>query len=389
MRELATIQVIKNLTPITGADRIELATILGWNVVVKKGEFEIGDLCVYFEIDSILPDREWSQFLKDKTGKIGRLKTIKLKGQISQGLALPTSILPKEYNGCLVDIKVGKDVTETLEVKKWEPPQTVFSKGQPLVSSKIRIKYPRWIPKFIGDFLKSHFNKTMKKYFGVYIGESFPHFISKTDETRVQVLQPLLDKYKGMKCVATEKLDGSSITIYWYNGIFGVCSRNYDLQENKTNNDGGKFWEAARRKGLEKHMGDFVRQKMNPKYGLVLQGELIGPGIQGNKYKLTETDIRVFNVYSIEEQKYLPISICDILGVQTVPVLQMFELPNEIDTLVEMSKGNSQLANVPREGIVIRPLEEIKEYELVPGKLVANRFSFKVINPEFSLKYEE
>lgn len=362
MRELATVQVISNLQPIPNADKIELATVLGWKVVVKKDEFKVGDYCVYFEIDSILPIRDWSSFLLDTKGNMHRLKTIRLRGQISQGLALPISILPKDLYG------VGQDVTELLGVTKWEPVQTVMT-GNKAISTMpaIRYSFPKWMPNIVRQSIIKFFPKWGKDKYGIYVGNTFPHFISKTDETRVQVLQALLDKYQGMPFFHTEKLDGSSITVYRYKGIFGVCSRNIDLKEE----EGNIFWSTVRRLKIEEKL---IEQGLD---NISLQGELIGPSIQGNKYNLKTTHIYFFNIFDVTKNEYYSLddmcSLANTLKIDLVPLIGFSQLTNNIDSLVELATNRSMInPDVQREGIVLRPIFETKEYDICRDKLVAS-----------------
>jgi hypothetical protein len=347
MRKLASIQRIGNLEPIQNADVIEKATVLGWYLVVKKGEFSINDLCVYCEIDSILPEKPEFEFLKDKKY---RVKTIKLRGQISQGICFPLSILPGNTR-----VIEGLDVTGVLGIKKWEP----YQDEQKCVRQTAKIMYPGWMPRWVQRIV--HEFKFVREYYRRNSGQkSFPSLIPKTDETRVQVLQSLIDKYKGVKCYYTEKLDGSSITIYQINGKFGVCSRNIDLRRDKTD----KFWKTVLAHDLENKFKKYFANE-----NIALQGELIGEGIQGNKYRLKGLDIYFFNVFFIKRYEYGNINdlidVCEKLHEKTVPVLDTcFELVNSIPELVELSKGTSKLNETMREGIVIRPLVEIEDKEI-------------------------
>ena len=373
-RQLASVQRIENLEPIPGADQIERATVLGWQLVVKKNEFSVGSLCVYVEIDSIMPDRPEFEFLRERKF---RVRTIKLRGQVSQGIAFPMSILPDK------SIKpgeaIGTDVTELLGVVKYEPNQ------DEQVNQKQVCKFiqPPWMPKWLGRLLfKYAFTRNLLKRNSGQ--KSFPSLIPKTDETRVQVLQALLTKYKGTPCYYTEKLDGSSITIYQINGKFGVCSRNIDLKRDA----GDKFWRTVVEHDLERKL----KQEFG-KENIALQGELIGPGIQGNKYKLDRLDIYFFNVYFIRDHAYDNIAelmeACYLLKEKIVPVLNdNYILSDSIPELVELSKGESQLHKTLREGIVIRPLIEMEDSEL-HCQLVRNRVSFKSVNPDFLLKYND
>ncbi|MDJ1473515.1 RNA ligase (ATP) [Xanthocytophaga flava] len=329
MRKLASIQRIKNLEPIPEADAIEKATVLGWQLVVKKGEFAVGDLCVYCEIDSLLPEKPEFEFLKARGM---RIRTVRLRGQVSQGICFPLHILPKD-----TPITEDLDVTDILGIIKYEPP----------------------VPAQLAGIAKG----------------LFPSFIPKTDETRVQVLQELLDACQGDTCYVTEKLDGSSVTYYLRNGEFGVCSRNLELFETPDNS----LWKVARTLKIEEKLRSLTGN-------FALQGEIIGEGIQGNLYKLKGQTVQFFNVFDIDQYKYLDFEgfqkTITQLDLTPVPILETdFALSNDIQALVEKSKAKSVLnPAVWREGIVIRPLTE------KVGTL--GRVSFKAINPEFLLKYE-
>ena len=372
MRKLASIQRIIKLEPIPNADSIEKATVLGWELVVKKGEFKEGELCVYCEIDSVLPDKPQFEFLRERKF---RIRTIKLRGQISQGICFPLSILPE---GIKVDGE-GQDVTVALGITKYEP----YQEDLRCATQVNKLYYPSWIPESIRKIL--HRFGFIRKFFRNNSGQkSFPSLIPKTDETRVQVLQPLLDKYEGTPCYVTEKLDGSSITIYQINGKFGVCSRNIDLKRDKNN----KYWATVLEHDLERKF-----KKVFGEFDVAMQGELIGEGIQGNKYKIKGQDIYFFNLYYVRERMYGDscnlFSICSALCEKHVPlVIPRYILPNSIPELVEMSKGKSVLADIQREGIVIRPVNEVVDGEL-HCDLVRNRVSFKSVNPDFLLKYGE
>ena len=332
MRKLASIQKIKALEPIEGADAIEKATVLGWQLVVKKNDFKVGDLIVYCEIDSIMPDKPEFEFLKQRGM---RIRTIRLRGQISQGICFPLTILPPDF-----EVFEDADCTDVLGISKYEPP----------------------IPACLSGVMKG----------------KFPSFIPKTDETRVQVLQELLDKYKGEICYVTEKIDGSSGTYFINNGEFGVCSRNMELLEDEENS----FWKVARLMDVENKL-----RSLNGNYAL--QGELIGEGIQGNKLKLKGQTMRFFNAFDIDRFQYLQFEqfseLLNRLELPTVPVISTdYELSTDIESIIQMGTIKSRIyPETWAEGIVIRPLIE-KNDQLLNG-----RVSFKAINPEFLLKYGE
>jgi len=338
MRKLASIQSIKTLEAIEGADAIEKATVLGWQLVVKKGEFQVGDLCVYCEIDSLMPDRSEFEFLRPRGM---RIKTIRLRGQVSQGICLPLSILPAG-----ISLEENTDCTEVLGITKYETA----------------------IPACLRGVVKG----------------KFPTFIPKTDETRVQVLQKLLSKYKGEKCYISEKLDGSSATFYLNNNEFGVCSRNLELLEDAANS----FWKVARQMDIE--------SKLRAQNGnFAIQGELIGEGIQGNKLRLKGQTVLFFNAFDIDRFEYLPLDsfaeLCQKLQLPMVPILAKdYELNDDIETIVNLATVRSALRpDTWAEGIVIRPLAEKIDMLLSNENFNNGRVTFKAINPEFLLKYGE
>ena len=356
MRKLASVQVINKIEPIEGADLIEYATVLGWHVVVKKGEFKVGDLCVYFEIDSILPeDNPAFDFLKNSKGKQKPLKTKKMRGVVSQGLVMPCYILPTAET-----FHEGDDVTEVLKVKKYEPPEIDFYKGMKIANVKV---------------------------------STFPSFIPKTDETRVQVLQEQLNKSVDYKFVTTEKVDGTSFTAFIRDGKFGICSRNMEVSLDAPS----PYSDIAKKYNLKEKFEN-LRNTIIP-YDFAIQGEIIGKAIQKNKYKLEGIDCKLFNLFNIDRQKDIGFHFSDVteytefaginlkgiadkLGMQTVPVLdEDFTMINDIDKLVEYSKGKSVLnPDQNREGVVFR----LKENKILSR--YGERISFKAINPDFLLE---
>jgi RNA ligase (TIGR02306 family) len=338
MRKLASVQKILVLEPIEGADAIEKATVLGWQLVVKKGEFNVGDLCVYCEIDCLMPEKPVFEFLRQRNF---RIRTIRLRGQVSQGICFPLSILPEDF-----EVVEDADCSDVLGITKYEPP----------------------IPASLAGLMKG----------------AFPSFIPKTDETRVQVLQKLLDKYKGERCFITEKLDGSSATFYWNDGEFGVCSRNLELVEDNENT----FWKVANELNIKQKLSVLGRN-------IALQGELVGEGIQGNKLNIKGHTVFFFNLFDIENRNYASLNdfqlIMNELDLKIAPILDdNFVLDNDIQQLVEMAKIKSVINPVAwAEGIVIRLLVEQKDRNFLSDLGNHGRVSFKAINPEFLLKYGE
>jgi len=344
MRKLASIKKIDKLEPIEGADKIELATVGGWKVVVAKdvGHQE-GDMVVYCEIDSFLPIEPEFEFLRKSSykkmvdGTEGfRLKTIRLRGQYSQGLIIPLrdahEIIHRNEPNESVGLFEGMDVTELLGITKWEPP----------------------VPANLAGTAKGN----------------FPSFLQKTDEERVQNLTREYEQWKSENhnFYVTEKLDGSSATFYYRDGEFGVCSRNLELIENENNT----FWKVAKELKLEEKLKFYGKN-------ISLQGELIGEGIQKNRYKIKGQTVRFFNVFDIDNYKKVDFDtfhqVIQDLDLQTVPITAApgFKLPSTVNDLLTMAESKSVMNDkAEREGVVIRSKD--------------NKISFKVISNKFLLK---
>jgi RNA ligase (TIGR02306 family) len=336
-RKLATIRTITNIQPIDGADMIELASVGGWNVVVAKNVgHKVGDKVVYCEIDSFLPIREEFEFLrKSSYKKMGeqegfRLKTIKLRGQVSQGLILPISVLNPPDTNIYVEPFEGLDVTEMLGIVKYEPP----------------------IPAELAGKVKGQ----------------FPSFLRKTDEERIQNLTKEFEEWKYQskhQFYVTEKLDGSSATFYYNNGEFGVCSRNLELLET----EGNTFWKVAREMDLENKLSKYGRN-------ISLQGELIGEGIQGNPYKIKGQKVMFFNVFDIDKQQRESLGgflkVMDDLFLEFVPIIDIvFELPESVDEMLKMAEGKSKLnSNTEREGLVVRSIDTTISFKAISNKFL-------------------
>jgi RNA ligase (TIGR02306 family) len=340
-RKLATVRKIADIQKIEGADMIELAIVDGWKVVVAKNVgHKVGDMVIYCEIDSFLPIKEEFEFLrKSSYKKMGdqegfRLKTIKLRGQVSQGLILPISVLNPEGTNIYVDPFEGLDVTDMLGIVKYEPP----------------------IPADLAGKVKG----------------LFPSFIRKTDEERVQNLASEYELYRtqnklGMKFYVTEKLDGSSATFFFKDGVFGVCSRNLELIET----EGNTFWKVARELKLEELLGTLENN-------ICLQGELVGEGIQGNPYKLKGQTVRFFNAFNIDTQEYLGltefVTLVNGMKLETVPVLDTnFTLPETIEEMLKVAEDKSILnPSFDREGIVIRSADRTISFKAISNKFLLN-----------------
>ena len=348
MRKLASVQAISDIQPMENADSIECATVLGWKVVVKKGEFKVGEKCVYCEVDSILPPREEFDFL----AKVKyRIRTIRLRGQISQGICFPLSILPQDR-----EYEIGEDVTELLGVVKYEPPAPRRSLG--------------------GD-----------------TAGPFPSYVPKTDEPRIQSVPHILSELKGVKCVSTVKVDGTSATFCRLGEKIDVCSRTRSVKPVVTVKKDDKTFEVTPVYWLMYNKYD-IGKILKENDGIAIQGEIAGfwdeqrrSLIQGNKLKLKETELFVFNVFDIKEQRYFDhlemVEFCHKYGLQHVPIdREVFTITEDttVDALLKMAEGSYPNGG-PREGIVIRPLQE-RYSDALKG-----RASFKAINNKYLLKH--
>jgi RNA ligase (TIGR02306 family) len=341
-RKLATIRKIEEIKPIPEADKICAYRVDGWLVVDTINKYQVNDLVIYCEVDSWIP-HELAPFLskgqdpREYNGVKGeRLKTVKLRGQVSQGLLLPIELTFWR--------DIGTNVTESLGIQKWEPP------------------------------IPSQLQGTMKG--------NFPHFIPKTDQERCQNLRKdIFETHKDEIYEVTVKLDGSSTTIYVKDGEVGVCSRNIDLKET----EGNSFWKAARDQNLIDALQGYCEDMaMN----LAIQGELIGEGIQGNPEKLKGHRFFLFDVYDITEGRYLePFERYNVLDelkrggadLEHVPIIdqdvRVTQAYDTIDDLLEFAEGPSLNPQTKREGLVFKSCE--------------SNFTFKAISNSYLLKHKD
>lgn len=357
MRKLATIRKIDRIENIKGRDLIGLAHIDGWTVIVNKDQFKEKELCVYCEIDSVLPDIKEFQFLKKKIPNL-RIRTMKMAGVISQGICFPISILPSG------DYKENQDVTSILnitqyrgnmDIENYEDNSTNWYKKLPILSLLFKKEY-----------------------------KGFPKFISKTDEPRVQNMPQILNYYKDNKDIKWhihEKLDGQSGTFVCIRnkGIFKdkfeyiVCSRNLRL----LNKDNSSYWKVSDKYNIRDKLIKYLKDNPKEKF-ICVQGECIGESVQGNKYKIKGYDFYVFNVISSYKkfEEELSDAFCSIYGFNRVPLVKDNINMRDItlEKLIKAADGKSLISNTIREGIVIRDNK---------GN------SFKVISNNFLLKNKE
>ena len=349
MRHLASIQKVWDVQPIDGADRLELAKVLGWACVVNKGQFKPGDLGVYFEIDSFLPIRPEFEFLRassykktDIMGEGFKLRSMKFRGQVSQGLLLPLDTfgeLPSE-----LDVAVGQDVTEWLGVKKWEIEERATTGGN-----------------IIG---------------------TLPYDVPHSDETRVQAEPELIQAFAGLEYYISTKMDGSSHSLSIDENGFHVTGHNYEYK----NDDSSSFYVFIKERGYPEAMQKFCEAKGFKT--LTIQGEFCAPGIQKNPLRLTRPEWYVFTVRVDGKRVGLETmqTIAMVLGMPTVPIEEIgMDLPSKYPTvkvLLERADGNYDTGG-RKEGIVIRTTEPVYN-EIIGGPL-----SMKVVSNKYLLKNGE
>ena len=346
MRKLASIQRIWNIEPIEGADRIELAHVLGWQCVVNKGQFQPMDIGVYFEIDSFLPIRPEFEFMRtssykktDIMGEGFRLRTMRFRGQISQGLLLPLSQFPE----IPANAEIGTDVTELLGVRKWEIEERATT-GGPVIGN-------------------------------------LPYDIPHTDETRVQEEPELIQAFAGLEYYISTKMDGSSHSIGIDENGFHVTGHNYEYKDDGNSS----FYELVKARGYREKMEAFAQE--NGLTALTIQGELCAPGIQRNRLRLSKPEWYVFTVRENGKRVGLNrmLEVCAALGMEHVPIEEVgVDLPSKyptVEALLERADGDYPNGG-KKEGIVVRPTEPV----FCP--LISASLSMKIVSNKYLLKNE-
>lgn len=334
MRKMATIRSIDNISPIDGADRIELAKIGGWSVVVEKGLYRPGDWIIYCEIDSWIP-HSIAPYLsngstpKEFCGIVGnKLRSVRLRGALSQGLVLSLRLLPEDVRDTL---QMHQDVSHELNILKYEPPISAQLSG--------------------------------------LIRGTFPHHTPKTDQDRIQNLERELAEFNNTcrSFEITEKLEGASMTVSFYNGDIEVSSRNLSLQDDGKNT----YWKVAKQDNLIDVLKTYNKN-------ISLQGELIGEGVEGNIYKLKGHTFMLYDIFDIDNQRYYTASersaFSNKFNVKHVPILGSKTFGDvSIPELLEQANGYSALnPQVLREGLVFKDVTD-------------GHVSFKAISNEYLL----
>lgn len=334
--KLATLEIVKNIFSIDGADRIELCQVNGWHSVVPKNTFKVGDRVVFIPVDTILDPAPWNSAFHDKNDPTApiRVKTKKLRGVISSGLIFHTNILPDPF----YQPEIGEDVAD-----------------------------------LIGG-IRKYIKSIAPQLQGIAKGDFPTHIVSKTDEDNLLSNPLVLEELKACDTiVVTLKCDGTSATfIKELDGTFRVCSRNLELE------DGDNiYWQMANKYDLQNLMGE----------GMVIASEIIGNGIQKNPLKIEGNEIHVFNIKDLNDNSYL--SYDDILltledsGIPVVKEVARFtgeDINNlSLDSLQALA-NEQKYGTDPAEGIVIRGY---KNNQTVYSPTLQKMLSVKVINQDY------
>lgn len=329
---IASIQKIESVKEHFNADALDIARVLGWNIVCKRDEFKEGDLCVYIAIDSVVPENEPFMFLENKKF---RVKTIKLRGFVSQGLVLPIKLFKELSNR---DNQVGDDVADILGVTKYEKP----------------------VPIQIAGDVKGNFPT---------------HIVAKTDEERIQNIPWMIDALQGQDVYFALKHDGTSMTYSNVNGEEHVCSRNLSLKESETN----VYWRMYRKYNLQ-----------DLEENIIIQGEVVGSGIQKNHEQLKDIHLKVFNVFEMVDGQMEQMGVDDMLtfcannGLETVDIISKCKFDfKDLDSIIEYANGLKYKGGKNAEGFVVRKLQPEFDFKL------QKNLSFKVISNKFLLKNDE
>lgn len=372
MTKLASIQRILSIDPIPGADKIELATILGWQIIVKKDEYKVGDLCTYIQIDTVVPETEEFEFLRQRKF---RVRTIKLRGQISQGLIVPVPAGKKW--------KEDDDVTEVLKIQKYTKDTSGEGQQRKVGPKKGKTWYTRLWYKFWYKYLDQWFPEggTIQRILFYlfpnimqYDSLNFPtELVPKTDEERIQNMPLVLTKYRGKTFIVTEKLNGSSITLIYNRkkkSKLRICSRNLELVKPDNN-----FHPVVQETNFVQHVEKLVEYYKTD--NVIVQGEYIGKP-QANYHKIPDNQIRLFNIF-IDGKRLDPLEMKRVVGELDIPHCPyMAEMPLFFDMkeILEFAQAKSSLnPEVEREGLVFRCTED--------------NLSFKVISNKYLLDNEE
>lgn len=406
-RRLVTIRKIDALDPIDGADMIEVATVDGWQVVVKKGEFKTNQYCVFFEIDSFLPLTKDFEFLArngTKTDEAGveriRLRTIKLRKQLSQGLALPISVIWDSLLRIVFErnddpISIDSEIDELLEeleenrygieqylnVTKYEPPEP---KGAGMARAKTGGEFPIVVPKTDEDRIQNVYGKYSQTMKGVSFRKSLK--MEGSSHTIACFLNPefflrkLDDDVKEFneETGLMEVVETKPYPFNYEQGQVVVASRNHSLKYDPSSH----FWIPVLEQDLPRRLYEYCVENDRQ---LAIQSEVMGPGIQGNIEGFTKHQLFAFRVWDIDQRRLLSdeefIDLAKALDLQVAPqgeIVKFFDVYDNIKDALASAEHKS--INAPQaEGDVY------KSVDLVDGRIV----SFKVINNKYLLKEKD
>lgn len=399
IRELAYIMRVSKIEPIPNYDRVELATLNGWHCIVPKGQFQVGGLGIYFEIDSKVPASNPAFSFMEK--RKYHVKTQKMCGVISEGLFMAPAdfgwveyqdgdgqyyVHDKEHN---VSYREGDFLTEVLGVTYYEVEDQRRKSNGPDKYARMAARHPKVFKNpIVRKLYKTNFGKKLLfLFFGRKVKKTeWPAWVVKTDEERVQNLTRALEAYSGMRWIATEKIDGTSTTFTMRKpkGMFAkpemlVCSRNvvFDKPNKKCFYETNVYTEMAEKYDMETVLKVLLQTNPDAEW-VTIQGETYGEGVQKRDYSMKGHDFMAFNLIfsntgrknSIEMKRLLE----DAFRIPCVPIVaEDMEIPNDVDAILDMAGGPSKVDGLPREGIVFRSTDGV--------------YSFKAVDKNFILSY--
>ena len=385
-RELAYVARVTEIVPIEGADRVEVAKIQGWTCMVAKGAFQVGDLGVFFEADSKVPEKEPFLFMEKRHYKVKVQKFFK-GTVISDGLLMSFA----DFGWKDGKYAEGDFLTKELGITYAEAEDNKRKANSTDKYKKMAQRHPKLFQNpIIKKVYKTNFGK---KVLFLFFGKKkdkkggWPAWVVKTDEERIQNLASRIEEFQNEKWIATEKIDGTSTT-FTLKGKgrkqeYHVCSRNvaFDTPEKtaKCFYDSNVYLEMDEKYDMH-YVLQTIMNETNALY-VTIQGETYGGKIQKRDYSRSDHELAVFNVIICGQdgipRRLNPIEMkakMDEYGIPTVPIVATdVELPSTCDEILAMAHGDSLVDGKPREGLVFRNIDGTK--------------SFKAVDNLFILKY--
>lgn len=408
-RELAYVVKIDNILPIEGADKVEQAVVGGWHIMVRKGQFKIGDYAIYFEIDSKVPQREPFMFLANKHFKVKTQKYFK-GTVISQGLLMSFDDFKDDFGGAPLWLASAIGTINNKKLAERDPLEDpIFLTKELGVTYAVEednkrksniTKYDKMYQRHLKLFkkhkiLRKIFSYTWgKKILFIFLGKkrdtrNWPAWVVKTDEERVQNMPFLFPGDPDKKWIVTEKIDGTSTT-FTMKGKgrkkeYYICSRNvnFDKPEKMDNcyYNTNVYLEMAEKYSIENILSDILQKNSNLDF-VTIQGETYGEGVQKRNYGLNNHQFMAFNlIYGYKDgttKRFNPIEMTTILkeyNLPCVPILETITLPKTMDEMIAYADGASQIDGQLREGVVLRTLDGVE--------------SFKSVSNDFLIKYHQ